>query len=316
MDGEQFINSEVAELAALEHQGNKRVTTLLGKDTAFEYRGIIDPRAEHRISLYRIKYNGDFRLPDGLGKWSEPATSSETDDPWIEQPQVGQELALKIVYGPEAIQTERSSLLLSNKLFAPDDRVRPIRLYAFGKGETMYQDAEMLTDQEYLIEEALPEGTVAFSELNFETMTSQQRMQFVIDLAAFINKIHSAGMTHGDIDAIGLNEHVYYDAAVSQMRIIDFSHSQRKEVENDISTTVYLDRLGLATAITKALIDHSDGPIRLEAENIEKDCVGKFVYEDEDDLDGTQVSGQSMTAEGTQEIYKQLLSLQEKIPKS
>lgn len=248
------------ELTALEAEGRDNVERLFNNSPTFEYGEILDKRGfRSRPEVFRIRFNSDDIYPKGLGSWpADPEQDEATYSfgPWIEKPSVGTELALKVQpLNNEGLRDERVALLRTNHLFKEDDKARPVRLYGYGIGSI---DSGNRGKKSYLLQEIIPANFLPFREIRNapEFLSPTQAFNLIISVTELINTLHQAGITHGDIEGPGFDQHVFFDPETDQLRIIDLHQYESTNAIEESRSSISLDRVGIDGAASIILDPH------------------------------------------------------------
>jgi hypothetical protein len=308
------------EISAVDEEGNRQIHKLLDNSPAFVCGNALDTRKPgyswSKPEVFRVTYvSSDLPLPQNIGKWPVDLKSSNeatySFGSWIEKPAVGEDLALKLSPLNEDIVNERAAMLRANRVFSLDDKARPMRLYTYGVGSTIHT-FNFEREYVYLLQECLTPNFVSYKEFKetHQDIALDDAFAILLSFSGTLNKMHQAGISHGDIEGPGLEEHLHIDPTTHDLRIIDWSHSKPDIAENTVSPTIVLDHAGIGQIMKELLRTRMNE----EAEASKKVIRERLAEEDpnpDDPEEYAAINTYALNAQGTEQLFNDLQQLKE-----
>jgi hypothetical protein len=187
--------------------------------------------------------------PLGLGKWSEGQFSRmqnvlgevskryPAQPGWVEKPSQGDYVVLKLSHLDDySNQFERAAYLKLNRLFPSNARCRPIRLLGYGvvsdSGFDIGIRAYDRSRFSYQLLEYIPPNFFQLGDYFSQNrqVDLPEVVKIISGVGSILNIIHSARLTQGDLQSVGVLQHVYWDPQAQQIRIIDWNRAQDNSI--------------------------------------------------------------------------------------
>ncbi len=256
----------MARLEASEREARESFPLIFGDENPFKFEGVLDVRDERPPSVIHVRYFPDSgKELVGLGEWGDQQNLLVSPGSWVEEPTIGQDLAIKLrITRNRSVNRELYANLIGNQLFAPDEAARTPRLFGFGTGGK-YSRYIFSTDVQKFITVEEPDHYLVFEyiEQSFQELGKneafknglppEQAIGLGLLITGFLQKLHSAGIVHGDLEGPGLDEHVFWDQASNRIRVIDLEGGKISLLDKDWEKLLFMDQESIGNLLVRGL---------------------------------------------------------------